>query len=200
MERTKSFWIDNLSFLDRMFFKMRCKKVLKGIDLDNKIVVDTWCWYSALTLQYIHKNHSPKKLIAVDLQLNKSYLAKLKIDALESDLNTSWSLPQKADVIISTAILEHLNNPDEYLKNVYKNLSNDWILVMTIPSVYSKPVLEFLAYKFKIISKEEILDHKQYYDKSKLLSKLQRAWFKKHNIHHQYFQFFMNNYVKAIKW
>jgi hypothetical protein len=46
---------------------------------------------------------------------------------------------------------------------------------MTIPSVYSKPVLEFLAYKLKIISKDEILDHKQYYDKSKLLSKLQGA-------------------------
>ena len=199
-KRTKSFWIENLGFLDKMLFKMRVKRVLKGMDLDDKTILDTWCGYNAMTLQYIQKKYKPKKLIAMDLKLNISHLRDVSIEAIEWNLNEEWKLKEECDVILSTAILEHLENPDDYLKYVYKNLKKGGKLLMTIPSVYAKPVLEFMAYKLKIINKEEILDHKDYYNKKKLLWKLQQVGFKKEKIKHSYFQLFMNNYIKAIKW
>ena len=60
-------------------------------------------------------------------------------------------------------------------------------------------MLEFLAFKLKIIDKNEILDHKKYYDKNAILDLLMKSWFKKKNIVHKYFQFFMNNYSVAKK-
>ncbi|MBP6256774.1 hypothetical protein KA405_03490 [Patescibacteria group bacterium] len=40
---------------------------------------------------------------------------------------------------------------------------------MTTPSVWSQPVLELLAYRLHVISEEEIRDHKEYFDKQKLI-------------------------------
>jgi hypothetical protein len=68
-----------------------------------------------------------------------------------------------------------------------------------VPSVWSKPLLEFFAYKLHIIDKVEIEDHKKYYKKDSLIESLELAGFSKKNIKHQYFELYMNNFVLAQK-
>lgn len=70
---------------------------------------------------------------------------------------------------------------------------------MTVPSVWSKPVLEFLAYRLRVIAEDEIRDHKTYYDRAKLVSALVRAGFDLKKIRHSYFQLGMNNFLTAEK-
>lgn len=70
---------------------------------------------------------------------------------------------------------------------------------MTVPSVWSQPVLEFLAYRLRVIAEDEIRDHKTYYDRTKLLSALARAGFDPKKAKHAYFQFGMNNFLAAEK-
>jgi len=126
-------------------------------------------------------------------------LQKKWIDTFEVDINKEFILPEKVDVIICTAVLEHLNEPINFLENAYKNLKEWWSLVLTVPSIRSKPVLEFLAFKLKVINALEIRDHKKYYTKKILMKDVEKAWFKRSNIHHHYFELYMNNFVLAKK-
>lgn len=198
--RKESFWINNLSFLDKLLSKLRFNKVLWDVNINNKIVLDTWCWYNAVLLNYIKDFFKPKKLIAYDLNLNKIELKNKLIICLEWNLNEWIDLDgEKVDIIFSTAIVEHLDNPQKYINSIFNTLNNGWFLILTIPSIYSKPVLEFMAYRLKIIDKNEIIDHKKYYDKKSILKLLQKSWFKSENIKHKYFQLFMNNYCIVKK-
>ncbi|MDP2104336.1 MAG: methyltransferase domain-containing protein, partial [Candidatus Gracilibacteria bacterium] len=133
----------------------------------------------------------------VDISLNQTDIPH-NIEIAESNLDDRISLDDNSlDIVTSMAIIEHLNHPEQYLKEVHRILKPNGTFVMTVPSVYAKPVLEFLAYKLGVISKEEILDHKRYYDRTKLREALMQAGFLEKNIHHSYFQLGMNNFVIA---
>lgn len=92
------------------------------------------------------------------------------------------------------AVLEHLNYPLDMLKQIARVLKPNGVLILTVPSHLAKPVLEFLAYKLKIVSEAEIRDHKAYYDKKDLQNLIVQV----PNLHlntHKYFQFGMNNFA-----
>lgn len=199
MSRKESFGIDKFSLLDKIIYGLRVHKLKKYCVFDNKTIVDAGCWYNAVFLNYIKNNFTTKKLIAFDVKLNTVLLKEKWILPFESDLNKNFTLPENPDLILCTAVLEHLNEPVSFLEKVYKNLKEWWYLVMTVPSVRSKPILEFLAFKLKLINAVEILDHKQYYTKSKLIQYLEKAWFEKQNINHHYFELYMNNFIIVKK-
>jgi SAM-dependent methyltransferase len=199
MTRNTSFGTSQLTIIDKLIFGFRLRRILKWSDFNGKIVVDTWTWFNALTLQNIKNNFSKvKSVIAVDMSLNKEYLKKIGINCIEQDLNQWIKLDKKGDIdfIISTAILEHLSEPEIYLKSIYNHLKVWWKLIMTVPSHLAKPILEFWAFRLWIFDKIEISDHKEYYDKKSLIDILSKSWFKKEKIIHSYFQFRMNNFIK----
>jgi ubiquinone/menaquinone biosynthesis C-methylase UbiE len=97
------------------------------------------------------------------------------------------------DVVTLMAVLEHLQNPDAILREARRVLKKGkGILLGTVPSKWGKPVLEFLAYTAGIVNPDEILDHKQYFDKASLTAILREAGF--NDIRHKYFQLGMNNF------
>lgn len=196
--RNNSFWTTELSLIDRLFFLLR-KFQLRKIDFNNKIVVDFGSWYNANFLQYLRGITKDNRLVAYDLKLNKDLLKNNWIDTIEWDLNNNITIKEKIDVAICTAVLEHLEKPDIFLKNIYSILDKDWIIILTVPSIWAKPVLEFLAYRLHLINEYEIRDHKDYYNKAKLEQIFIDAWFQKLNIKHSYFELFMNNLIIAKK-
>lgn len=101
------------------------------------------------------------------------------------------------DCVIMLAVLEHFNHRAETLREVRRVLRPHGILLLTTPSWAAKPVLEFLAFKLKVVSSEGVRDHKTYFSKGDLVPLLQAAGFT--NIRHQYFQFRFNNFVYAEK-
>ena len=199
MKRKESFWKNKLSIIDKIIYYFRVKKIERKYDFTNKSIIDFWCWYNAKFLSYINEKYTTKKLIAFDLLLNKKHLESIWVKCYEWDLNNEFTIKEDIDITIGTAILEHLSNPICFLKSCYKILPEWWYLLLTVPSVRSKPILEFMAYKLKIIDKREIEDHKKYYKKESLVNELLQAWFKKENIKHSYFEFFMNNFVLVKK-
>ena len=50
------------------------------------------------------------------------------------------------------------------LMNLKKKISDNGIIFITAPGKKSKWILEFLAYKLKIINAELLKEHKRYYD------------------------------------
>ena len=128
----------------------RIKNIEKSCNFTDKTIIDFWCGYNAKFLSYIYKNFKTKELIAFDLSLNKIYLDSLGIKYYEWDLNKDFIIKENIDIAIWTAVLEHLSNPVWFLKSCYKNLPKWWYLLLTVPSVWSKPVLEFFAYKLRV--------------------------------------------------
>ncbi len=195
--RQTAFWENKLSFLDTFLYQMRITRIVKAADFHDKIVADTGCGFNYRFLRSVET--MIQKGYAVDMSLDTKYTSNT-LELVISNLNESIGLDNESvDIVSSMAILEHLDNPEQYLREVYRILRPGGVLVMTIPSVWAKPVLEFMAYTLKIISEEEIRDHKTYYEKKSLFEILEKTGFKKENIKHSYFQFGMNNFVRVTK-
>lgn len=102
------------------------------------------------------------------------------------------------DVVTMLAVLEHLDHPQAILGEIARVLRPGGGLILTVPSRAAKPVLEFLAYRLRIVSAEEIRDHKRYYNRTDLYDLIhERACLK--IITHNYFQMGFNNFVFAQK-
>jgi len=102
------------------------------------------------------------------------------------------------DVVTMLAVLEHIEYEKEILQEVYRILVPGGKLIITVPSIWSQPILEFLAYRLRIVSEAEIRDHKRYYTRQ-LLEKLLIDEIGFQNFHHQYFQLGMNNFCTVTK-
>ena len=96
------------------------------------------------------------------------------------------------DVVTMLAVLEHLAHSEKIINEIDRVLTPNGRLVLTVPSRAAKPVLEFLAYQLKVVSSEEIRDHKRYYNVEDLLLAFGQSNLKMEK--HNYFQFGMNNF------
>jgi 2-polyprenyl-3-methyl-5-hydroxy-6-metoxy-1,4-benzoquinol methylase len=102
------------------------------------------------------------------------------------------------DLVTMLAVLEHLDRPIDILRECARVLKPNGGLLLTVPSKYAKPVLEFLSFKLGIVNPDEIRDHKQYFNREDLVEAFQ-------NIptlglqEHAYFQWRFNNRVFALR-
>jgi len=190
MNRNKSHFEGDEPFLENLLRWFRYIKIIPYIK-NGSNVLDLGCGYNAGLLSFIKKNEC--NYFGIDLSVNKN-IANL----IEHDLNTTLPFKDKTfDVVMSLANLEHLNNPEFNIKEIGRVLKDDGIVLLTTPSTYSKPILEFLSFKLHLISVDEIRDHKNYFNKSILVKIFKSNGFK--NVKHRYFQFFMNNFIIANK-
>ena len=76
------------------------------------------------------------------------------------------------DKIVMLAVLEHI--PLDLVGPLFVEFSRvlkpDGRILLTTPTPRGKPVLEFLAFKLRIISAPEIADHKHYYTRNDIES------------------------------
>lgn len=101
------------------------------------------------------------------------------------------------DVITLLAVLEHLTDPLGMIKEIERILKKNGKLVMTVPSKAAQPVLEFLSYRLKIVSADEIRDHKKYYNRDELKKLFSQTGMTIEL--HKYFQMGMNNFCVVKK-
>lgn len=200
-ERNKAFWFYDFSILDKLFLHLRLHIVKRYVDFSNKSILDVGSGYNAINLQYIKKHYKNVSLTALDLNLNNELLQIEWIECIIGDLEKPIpSSPNKYDIILATAILEHIQNDESFIQSCYHQLNDNGIFIVTTPSIRSQPALEFLAYKLHVIEEVEIRDHKRYYDKKMLIGIMSKAWFEEKNIMHEYFECYMNNFILAKKW
>jgi 2-polyprenyl-3-methyl-5-hydroxy-6-metoxy-1,4-benzoquinol methylase len=122
----------------------------------------------------------------------------IKSDKLEfKSINLSDKLPfddNSFDFITMLAVMEHLENDEAILAECSRILKPAGGILITVPSWYAQPVLEFLSYRLNIINPKEIRDHKRYYNKSDLITLVNKV-----NglrlVKHRYFQWRFNNMI-----
>lgn len=197
--RTTSFGEKKLSKLDILIAWLRYRKIFQvskkyGITFGGKSICDVGCGYNGDLLEHIRTHENPWNLYGVDLSPNKD---NEHIHMVEANLEKDrFELTDNSvDIVLSLAVIEHLNSPENYLSEIYRIMSPGGYAVLTTPSTYGKPVLETLA-ALRLIAKEEIDDHKIYYNK-KTLTEVLSKYFDTVNV--EYFQFWLNTVAVVSK-
>lgn len=146
--------IDKLIAYDRLSV---VKKTIKSGD----IVLDFGCGYQAYLLKYF--GDKIKSGVGIDYDVENK-----KIDNLEFISFTFKDiLPfsnRYFNKIVMLAVLEHIeiDQVDILFKEFVRVLNNGGEIVLTTPTKFGKFILETLAY-LRVVSREEIGDHKKYY-------------------------------------
>lgn len=181
-------------FLEPFLRSMRVRKVLSHIPKDST-VLDVGCGFSGAFLRTISPHI--KQGFGVDFKVNNMTYKNITMSRLKFDDRLDFA-DSSFDIVTMLAVLEHIEKEKEILAEIHRVLIPGGKLILTVPSVWSQPILEFLSYKLKIVNEDEILDHKRYYNRKKLKTALvQVSGFKK--FYHKYFQFYMNNFCLVEK-
>lgn len=179
--------------LEKFLSNWRYRKIIPHIPKGSRLL-DLGCGYEGRLLKKISSKISSGT--GIDIAVDKNF-SDDKIRLLSYDLNSPLPFPEnKFDAITSLASLEHLNDPKKALEEMFRVLKPGGILLLTAPSFFGKPVLEFLAF-VGLVSRQEIRDHKNYFDKCNLLEYCEKIGFS--SCKHKYFQLGMNNFLMATK-
>ncbi len=182
------------TMLDRFIAFLRFSKVRRYVK-NGDVLCDLGCGFNGAFLA------SQSKIIKMGYGFDKKVdnceygnIHLEEVDDLERGIPQSIN---NINIVTMLALIEHLYNPDVILKEVHRILKMNGKVVMTTPTRFAKPVLEFMAFKLNIISREEIRDHKHYFSKDELISLLDVCGFK--NIKVKRFQFGLNQVAIAEK-
>ena len=117
-----------------------------------------------------------------------------KLRTIQGDLEARLPFADNSfDVVSMLAVLEHLSDPLRVLIEIRRVLRPNGTLILTVPSHAAKPVLEFLAFKLKLVNPAEIADHKRYFGRMDLQTLSDQAGLRM--LTHRYFQLGFNNFA-----
>lgn len=181
-------------FLEPILRWMRLRQVITEIP-PQSIVLDIGCGTKATFLKAIE----PKIRKGVGIDFKVPEFSTPILQTFQAHLEERLPFPDESfDVVTMLAVLEHIEYEEQILKEIYRILKPSGKLVLTVPSIWAQPVLEFLSYRLKIVDEREIRDHKRYYDRKRLQCVLiKKSGFIQFK--HRYFQAFMNNFCIVIK-
>ncbi|MCW6035879.1 class I SAM-dependent methyltransferase [Spirulina subsalsa FACHB-351] len=180
--------------LEPLLRQFRAQRVLRHIP-PHSTLLDIGCGVSGRFLQSI--SHHIKQGVGVDFKVEPRKTG--NIETLQLKLDHQLPFPdQSFEIVTMLAVLEHIEHEQAILQEIYRVLIPNGKLILTVPSLWSQPILEFLAYRLKLVSEAEIRDHKRYYNRQKLKQSLViQAGFQ--DFYHQYFQLGMNNFCTVVK-
>ncbi len=159
--------------LDDFIRFLRTKKVLKYIP-PGAILFDLGCGKDAHLLNLLKKKI--KQGIGIDKKVLSREFDNLKL--IKMDLRKQIPLANESvDYLTILAVLEHLDYPEEVLKECHRVLKTGGYLLITVPAPITDLVLNFLAYKLRIIDREELEDHKRYFPMPKIKEIIKNAGF-----------------------
>lgn len=194
--RTFSWGESKKSLLDVIIEKIRYKKVSELIT-PGSTILDLGCGHDASLLRKYAQ--TIRYGVGIDISVSKEHLPN-NIELIEKQVELSNKLkPNSFDTIFALALLEHLSKPKFALSESYKLLKRGGKLVITTPSQRAKAILEFMAYRLKLIDQGEISDHKHYYSKNTLLDDLIKCGFSRNNVNIKTFEFGLNLFAVAKK-
>jgi ubiquinone/menaquinone biosynthesis C-methylase UbiE len=182
------------ALLEPLLRWLRLGRVMAEVP-QNSTILDVGCGRSAAFLKTIAPKI--KQGYGVDFKVEEFQSRNLKTVRFMFDRALPFE-DESFDVVTMLAVLEHIEHEHAILKEIHRVLKPNGKLVLTVPSIWAQPVLEFLAFRLKIVDEAEIRDHKRYYDRQHLKNVLIKS-LPFQQFRHQYFQFWMNNFCTVIK-
>ncbi len=155
------------NLLDKFISKYRLSVAAKYIERDD-LVLDLGCGVQ----HYLLTSGKDKFRLGYGLDYDIE-------DSQEGNINLlnykyQGSLPLKENFfnkVFLLAVLEHIeeNNVQPLFLEFFRILKKNGRLIITTPTPRAKRILEFLAFKLRVITPEEVTDHKHYYVAKEIL-------------------------------
>ena len=182
--------------LDNILRYLRYRIVLSKIP-SNSIVCDIGCGKNA----YFFKKISGLINYGFGFDKDIEFYKDSKIELRKINFETE-KLPlsqEIVDIVTMMAVLEHLDNCQNVLQEIYRILKPGGRLILTTPSPAAKFILEFLAFKLKLISRRDIKEHKKYLSPQEIKNLLSKSGFQPEKIKTSYFEGGLNILAVAEK-
>lgn len=157
-------FINTYNILDKFISWLRHYELFKNQSIVGKKIIDFGCGSNFKDI--LKKYRKASKVILIDIYGKNFSKDNVTYINYNNNFNNIYKKLKntKFDFIFLLAVVEHMHYPEVVLKKLKKFLSKDGKFIITAPSIYSKPVLEFLAFKIGIINKELVEEHKRYYN------------------------------------
>ena len=170
----------------------RIKKILP--DLPNGGVhVDIGCGTTPELVNFVKDQMSQSIGIDITVKAQKQGKVRLLRQKLQKKLNLPTS---SVEVVTLLAVLEHLDFPQDIIKECYRILKPGGVALLTVPSPNSALLLNLLS-KIGFLSQKMINQHKHYFTHYQLGQIFKLAGFRQVQV--SSFQLGLNTYVKAVK-
>ena len=157
--------LNKYNILDQLIAYLRNKELLKKNRLHNKNILDFGCGSNFDEIKKRYRSCS--KVVLIDRWGEDFSDQNIKFFNYHDDFKiiNQKLKDEKFDIIILAAVIEHLEKPEEIINLLKNYLDTDGYFLLTAPAKSSKWILEFMAYKLKIINADLVRENKRYYNK-----------------------------------
>ncbi len=178
---------------------LRFHKALKEIDKQNIKILDIGCGPKHFFYHFLLKSGiDVQKYTGIDPLMIIKESKSIKVDLLNTHFDVSLPIKSESvDYAVALAVLEHVDNPKHLILEMFRVVKPGGKVLLTTPTPFAKYILEFLAYKLNLISKREIMEHKNYFNKRTLFELLKDT--KGIKVYHNCFEFGLNNFLIISK-
>jgi SAM-dependent methyltransferase len=199
--RTRAFGQDyQPTIVDRFGIWLSARQIRKCAgSLNHKSLGDFGCGYNAAFVRTVLDDLEHAVLIdsavAEDLKENP------KITTIEGLLpEVLKNLPSDSlDIVLGISVLEHLWDPQTALAECFRIVRPGGICMFNVPSWRGKWFLEFSAFRLGLSPRDEVMDHKIYYDVKDFWPMLVQAGFPPGNIRCFSHKFGLNTFAVCTK-
>jgi len=196
--RRRAFGTSQVSVVDRFGTWLSRRAILKAIGgRRNLAVLELGCGHRARNLLAIEDR--ARLLVGVDFNIAAEIKDRRNFTAIELPIDAALQSLQdrRFDLILLISVLEHLWEPLETLSKCHCMLASGGVLLINVPTWTGKVLLEHSAYRLGLSPREEMDDHKMYYDKRDLWPIVVRAGFRPSSIAMRYHKFRLNLFAEA---
>ncbi len=167
------------SLVDRFGVWLSARQIRRYAgSLDGKQLGDFGCGYHAAFVRsaLAALDHA----VLVDVALAPDLKANPKVTAIEGVLPDALSQADSAsvDVVLAISVIEHLWDPLAALRECFRIIRPGGTCLFNVPSWRGKWFLEYSAFRLGLSPKDEMDDHKTYYDVKDFWPLLVRAGFR----------------------
>ena len=150
--------------------------------LAGKQLADVGCGYHAAFVRTVLPEL--ENAVLVDFALAEEVKSHAKVTAFEGVLPGALAQVSSAslDIVLCISVLEHLWNPLLAIQECARIVRPGGLCLFNVPSWCGKRFLEYSAFRLSLSPKDEMDDHKNYYDVKDLWPLLVRAGFLPSNI------------------
>jgi SAM-dependent methyltransferase len=164
-------------------------------NLAGKRLGDFGCGYHATFARSVLDDVASAVLI--DVALADDLKTDRRVTAIEGQLPAALAaVPDGSlDAVLCVSVLEHLSAPLDALRELRRVTAAGGVCLINVPSWRGKRFLEFSAFRLGLSPREEMDDHKRYYDPRELWPLLVAAGFIPHGIRCHRHKFGLNTFA-----